>query len=130
MNTHTAVGSKQLWAGRIVSALVVLALLGSGAGKLSHQEAIVTDFIGKFGYPETVLGAIGATEILCALLYAIPQTSVLGAILLTGYFGGAIATHVRIEEAFVPPLMIGVLIWLGLYLRTGALRALVPWKKS
>ncbi len=112
-----------------MSALVVLALLGSGAGKLTHQEAIVTDFIGKFGYPETVLGAIGATEILCALLYAIPQTSVLGAILLTGYFGGAIATHVRIEEAFVPPLMIGVLIWLGLYLRTGALRALVPWRK-
>jgi hypothetical protein len=64
------------------------------------------------------------------VLYAIPQTAVLGAILLTGYLGGAIATHVRIEEGFVPPLILGVLIWLGLYLRDRRLRALVPLRTS
>jgi hypothetical protein len=90
---------------------------------------MVPDFVEKFGYPETLLTPIGIIEVLCVLLYAIPRTSVLGAILLTGYMGGAVATHVRIGDMFVPPLMIGVFVWLGLFLRDAGIRALLPWRK-
>jgi hypothetical protein len=69
---------------------------------------------------------LGILEIACTIVYAIPQTSVLGAILLTGYLGGAMATHVRIGEQFVPPLILGILVWGGLYLCDGRLRALLP----
>jgi hypothetical protein len=78
------------------------------------------------GWPRELAIALGIIELTCTVLYLIPQTAVLGAILLTGYLGGAIATHVRIEEGFVPPLILGVLVWLGLYLRDRRLRALVP----
>ena len=60
----------------------------------------------------------------------IPQTAVLGAILVTGYLGGAIATHVRIEEQFIPPLVMGVLVWVGLFLRDARVRALIPWRTN
>lgn len=73
---------------------------------------------------------LGVTELLCAVLYAIPQTSVLGAILLTGYMGGAIATHARIGEGFIPQIIIGVLVWLGLFLRDARLRALIPIRRG
>jgi hypothetical protein len=67
--------------------------------------------------------------VVCTILYLIPQTSVLGAILLTGYLGGAVATHVRIGDQFVPPVLLGALLWLGLYLRDVRLRALIPLRK-
>jgi hypothetical protein len=68
-------------------------------------------------------------ELCCVLLYLIPQTAVLGAILLTGYLGGATATHVRVDEAYFMPVVVGILVWLGLYLRDPRLRALVPWRR-
>jgi hypothetical protein len=71
---------------------------------------------------------LGIVEIACTVVYAIPQTAVLGAILLTGYLGGAIATHVRLEEGFLPPVILGVLVWLGIYLRDARLRALLPFR--
>jgi hypothetical protein len=71
---------------------------------------------------------LGTTVLACTLLYAIPQTSVLGAILLTGYLGGATATHVRVGDNFAGPIIFGVLVWLGLFLRDSRLRALIPWK--
>ena len=129
MSANTS-NKNALLAGRILSTLVSLMLIGSGAAKISHQAAMVPDFVEKFGYPETLLTPIGVVEILCVLLYAIPRTNVLGAILLTGYLGGAVATHVRIGDAFAPPLMIGVLVWLGLFLRDPALRTLLPWRKN
>ena len=119
----------QIWAGRGLSILVVAMLIGSGGAKISHQAALVPDFVEKFGYAESLMTPIGIVEVLCALLYAIPRTSILGAILLTGYLGGAVATHVRIGELFVPPLMIGIFVWLGLFLRDSGIRALLPWKK-
>ncbi len=82
--------------------------------------------VAHYGYPEGALLRITLVEIACALVYAIPRTSILGAILLTGYLGGATATHVRAGEPFFLPLVVGIVVWLGLYLRDGRLRALVP----
>jgi hypothetical protein len=113
------------WAGWIVSALPVLGLLFSAAAKLAKPVAVVEEFT-RLGWPESVTLALGIVELTCAILYLIPQTAVLGAILLTGYLGGAVATHVRIQENFIPPIVMGVLVWLGLYLRDRRLRTLIP----
>jgi hypothetical protein len=78
------------------------------------------------GYPEGKSFGIAVAELGSTVLYVVPQTSVLGAILLTGYLGGATATHVRVEDAFVGPVIIGMLIWLGIYLRDARLRQLIP----
>jgi hypothetical protein len=121
-----APGKATLWGGRVASALPVIGLLMSAAMKLSHNPQLVTQFTEKFGYPETALTPIGVTELLCTVLYAVPKTSVLGAILLTGYLGGAVATHVRSSEGFIAPLVMGVLLWAGLFLRDGRVRALLP----
>lgn len=124
--TKTApVSKKMLWAGRIASALPVLLLLFSGVMKLLKPAAVVTEF-GRLGYPESVILGIGILELLCTVVYLIPRTAVLGAILLTGYLGGATATHVRVGDPFIFPIIFGGLLWLGLYLRDERLRALLP----
>ena len=84
----------------------------------------------RLGYPASTVLAIGVTALVCVVLYAIPRTSVLGAILLTGYLGGATATQVRVQDAwFIFPPILGALIWAGLYLRDERLRALIPLSK-
>lgn len=118
---------KMLWLGRIVSALPVLMLLFSAVIKLLKLANVVTEF-GRLGYPESRVLGIGILELACTIVYLIPRTSVLGAILLTGYLGGATATHVRIGDPFIFPPIFGVLLWLGLYLRDERLRALLPWR--
>jgi hypothetical protein len=125
VNTHT----RMLWAGRVVSALPVLALVGSATMKLAHSPQVVQMFTEKFGYQEASLQILALVELSCALLYLVPQTAVLGAILVTGYLGGAVATHVRVGDVFLAPLALGVLAWLGLYLRDERLRALLPLRK-
>lgn len=117
-----------LWTGRILSVVPALMLLFSATMKLMHHPKVVEGF-GKFGYAEGAIAVIGVTEVVCTLLYAIPQTSILGAILLTGYLGGAVATHVRIGDAFAAPLILGVLLWAGLFLRDSRLRALLPLRR-
>jgi hypothetical protein len=97
--------------------------------KLMHSPEVVQMFTGKFGYQEGSLTVLALVEISCALLYLVPQTAVLGAVLVTGYLGGAIATHVRVGDAFLPPLVLGVLAWLGLYLRDPRIVALLPLRK-
>ncbi len=125
-DTHAAPVSKSMvWTGRIVSALPVLMLLFSGAMKLVKPEPVVKGFT-DLGWPESLALSLGIVELTCTVIYVIPQTSVLGAILLTGYLGGAIATHVRIEEQFVFPIILGILVWGGLFLRDARLRALIP----
>ncbi|HLN29785.1 MAG TPA: DoxX family protein [Gemmataceae bacterium] len=120
------VSKKMLWAGWIVSALPVLMLIASGVGKLMKPPVVLEGFA-HLGYPEHLILGLGIVELGCTLLYVLPQTAVLGAILLTGYFGGATATHLRIGEwAFISPVVLGMLAWLGLYLRDVRLRALVP----
>jgi hypothetical protein len=115
-----------VWTGRVLSALVVLGLVFSASMKLRRPAEVVDSFVKHYGYPDPALSTLGVVEIACAVVYAIPQTSVLGAILVTGYLGGATATHVRVSEAFLAPLILGVLAWAGLYLREPRLRALLP----
>lgn len=116
---------KIVWASWIISALPVLLLLFSGVMKLMKPPAVVEGFA-HLGYPERLALGLGILEIACALAYLIPRTAVLGAILLTGYLGGATTTHLRIGEPFFMPVILGVLLWLGLYLRDTRLRALIP----
>jgi hypothetical protein len=118
-----------LWAGRILSALPVLMLIMSGVMKLTKVAPVLEGFA-KSGYPESVIVPLGIVELVSTLLYVIPQTSVLGAILLTGYLGGATASHVRGGEAFITPVILGVLVWLGLFLRDARIRALVPLRRQ
>jgi|SRR5438552_1382028 len=128
-DTHTApVSKKMIWAGRIMSALPVLMLLLSGVMKLVKPAAVVEGFA-RLGYPESLTVGIGIVELACAALYVVPRTSVLGAILLTAYLGGATATHVRIGEPFFMPILLGVLVWGGLFLRDERLRALLPLRQ-
>lgn len=94
------------------------------------QAKIAVEGFAKAGYPAGALAPLGVVEALCTILYLVPQTSVLGAILLTGYLGGAIDSHVRAGEAFVMPLLFGVLIWGGLFLRDPRIRALIPFNKK
>jgi DoxX-like family len=125
----TTVSKKALWAGRIVSALPILFLLMDSVMKLV-KPAFVVDATVKLGYQESTIVPLGIVLLTCVILYSIPQTSVLGAILLTGYLGGAVATHVRVGDPLFShvlfPVYLGVLIWLGIYLRDARMRALVP----
>jgi len=119
------VSKKVLWAGRIAIAVPVLMLLFSGGMKLVKPAFVVEEFA-RLGYAERLALGIGILEVVCAVVYAIPRTSVLGAILLTGYLGGATTTHVRIGDPFFGPIVVGLLVWGGLFLRDDRLRALVP----
>lgn len=126
--THSApISNKMIWAGRIISGLLVLLMLFSGIGKLFKPVQVIDEFT-RLGYPENAILGIAIVEIACAIIYAIPRTAVLGAILLTGYLGGATATHVRIGDPYFMPIIIGALIWLGLFLRDGRLRSFLPLK--
>jgi hypothetical protein len=91
------------------------------------KPAPIMEGFARFGYPESLILVIGILELACTVVYLIPRTSILGAILMTGYLGGATATNVRIgDPLFIIPALLGVLAWVGLYLREDRLRALVP----
>ncbi|HMD31140.1 MAG TPA: DoxX family protein [Candidatus Acidoferrales bacterium] len=116
-----------LWVGRVLSALPVFVLFLSAFAKIKHPPEVTQQFTQKFGYPESLFVLLAVIEIACAVLYAIPRTAVLGAILVTGYLGGAIATHVRVgDPGFSTPLALGIFVWAGLFLRETRLRALLP----
>lgn len=122
------VSKAAFWIGWILSALpAMLMLLAGGAGIAQPPNAV--EGLEKMGYPREVGVPLGVVQVACALIYLIPQTAVLGAILLTGFLGGAVATHVRVSEQFFMPIIVGVVFWLGLYLREPRLRALVPWRR-
>jgi hypothetical protein len=120
-----AVSRKALWAGWILSAPAVLMLLMSAGMKLARTQQVVEGF-SKMGYADSMPVILGAVELACTIIYLIPQTSVLGAILLTGYFGGAVDATVRGGQSIILPVVFGVLIWGGLYLRDPRIRALIP----
>lgn len=122
------VSRKRLWAGRVVSALPVAMLIFSAVMKLMRPPAVLEGMV-HLGYPERLAVPIGILELACVLLYAFPRTAVLGAILVTAYLGGATATHVRLGEPYYGPVILGVLAWLGLYLRDPRLQLLVPLRK-
>lgn len=129
---QTSMSRTSLWTVRIVSGLPALFLLVDGAMKLV-KPAVVVEGTTKLGYSESAIIPIGIVLIACTLLYLIPPTSVLGAILLTGYLGGAVATHVRAAEGLFPiilPIVFGGLLWLGLYLHDPRLQALLPLRSN
>ena len=115
--------------GRIISAIPALFMGGMGAFMLVAKPDQMVEGMTKYGYPAGVAKPLVIVQIISVLLYVIPQTAVLGAILLTGYLGGAVATHVRAGEAWFFPVIFGVLVWLGLYLRDARVRALAPLRR-
>ena len=128
--TQTApVSKKMLWTGRIMNALVVLFLLMDGVMKLINPAPVVEGMT-KLGYPLSLTSVIGIVLLVCVVVFAIPRTSILGAILLTGYLGGAVASQLRVGlplfSNVLAPVYMGVLTWGGLFLREPRLRALFP----
>ena len=123
------ISKKMLWAGRILSALPVLTFLFSASMKLMKPHGLEEGFA-HLGYPVSLALALAILEIACTAIYVIPRTSILGAILLTGYLGGATATHVRVGDPFFAPVVVGVLVWGGLFLRDPRLRALIPLRRE
>jgi hypothetical protein len=122
--------NKTVWAGRVISGLIVLFMLFDATVKLLKLPAAIEGTI-RLGYPASLVPPIGIVALGCVVLYAIPRTTVLGAILLTGYFGGATATQVRVQDVwFIMPIFLGILAWAGLYLRDEGLRQLVPLKRE
>ena len=118
------------WAGRVVSLWPVYVLLSSASWKLTGQPWYVAEW-GRIGYPEGFLTGIALVQLASLVLYLIPQTAVLGAVLLTGYLGGAIASYVRIGEPdpVLVPLSTSLIAWLGLYLREPRLWSLLPIRR-
>jgi len=120
----------RLWAGRIISGLIVLFLIFDSSVKLMKAKAAMEGTT-RLGYPQSVVFPLGVVLLTCVILYAIPRTSILGTILLTGYLGGATATMVRVQDPwFLFPVTFGVLAWLGLWLRDDQLRALIPLRNE
>jgi len=124
--------NKTIWAGRIMSALVVLFLLFDGAVKVM-ELAIAVETTTQLGYPAKVVFGLGLLTLAIAVLYAIPRTSVLGAVLLTGLLGGAMATHLRVGSPVFTHLLfglyLGLMAWGGLFLRDERVRALIPLRR-
>jgi hypothetical protein len=119
-----------IWTGRVLSAIPILLLAMSAAFAFARTPQVV-EGMSKYGYPESKLLLIAVLEIGSALIYAFPRTSVLGAILMTGYLGGAVATHVRIGDPGYPTaIVMGIFVWAGLYLRDERLRALLPLRRA
>jgi hypothetical protein len=118
-----------VWPGRVMSGLVIVFLLLDGAMKLVPLDIVLTTSE-QMGIPGSLARPLGVITLLCTILYAFPRTSVLGAILLTGYMGGAIASHLRLGDPLLTHtlfgLYLGLLAWGGLYLRSPRLRALIP----
>jgi DoxX-like protein len=121
-----APASMLVWVGRVISALMTLFMLFDAGLKILKVPAAVEGTV-RLGYSDGLLLPIGLVALVCVLLYSIPQTAVIGAILLTGYFGGATATQVRVHDPwFIFPVFLGVLAWAGLYFRDGRVRGLIP----
>jgi DoxX-like family len=120
------ISKKARWAGRITSAVPAALLLFSGILKLMKPQPVLQGFI-HYGYPERLTQVIGILEIACTIVYLIPRTSFLGAILMAAYLGGATASNVRVgDPSWVLTVILGVMVWVGLYFREGRLRALLP----
>jgi len=119
------------WTGRVVTVAPVFILLSSARWKLTHNAWYVSEW-GRIGYAPGAINGIGIVQLVCVALYLVPQTAVLGTVLLTGYLGGAIASYVRIGEPYpaLVPLTTCLLAWLGIFLREPRLRALLPFRRA
>jgi hypothetical protein len=121
------------WTGWGVSGLMILFMLFDSVSKIALEPHVVEATM-RIGYPIDVIRPLGVVSLACTLLYAVPRTSILGAILLTGYLGGAIASKVRIEDPMFSSVLFGLyfglLVWGGLFLRDDGLRSLIPIKRA
>ncbi|QQS31795.1 MAG: DoxX family protein [Acidobacteriota bacterium] len=125
--TNISAGAK--WGGLALSIIPSLMLTLSGVMKFVQPTGF-EEGLALMGYRADQMYALGVVELLCVAIYWIPRTSVVGAILLTGYMGGAIATHYRVGDLFIIQVLIGMAFWGGLYLRNERLRELIPFKRS
>jgi hypothetical protein len=131
IDTVSGSSRKALWTGRVISTICVLFLILDGVTKVI-QDPHVLQALAQGGYQPGVAVPLGITVLLCTLLYAVPQTSILGAVLLTGWLGGAVDSMVRMNmpgHPFLFPLVFGILVWLGLYLREDRLQRLFSVQK-
>lgn len=129
MQTGRAVSKAAFWTGWVLSALPVLLVLFGSVVKLMKTPSVVEGFV-RAGVPERLIVPVGVIELVCVVVYMIPQTSVLGAILMTGLLGGATVTNLRIGDPTYPmPVVLGMMVWGGLYLRDLRLRELIPIRK-
>lgn len=119
---------KVVWVGRVISILPCLLFLFSAFLKFKDGPQMLQG-IAHLGIPASLIVPIGILEVSCTVLYLIPATAVLGAILLTGFLGGAICTHLRVGDPFYVQIVLGILIWLGLYLRDDRLKPLLPLRR-
>ena len=130
--TAASHSNAMLWAGRSLSGLTVLFMFFDGISKLAMEHHVV-EATTKIGYPVEVIRPLGIVLLVCTILYAIPRTAIFGAILMTGYLGGAVASKVRIEDPIFSSVLFGVyfgiLAWGGLYLRDERLRTLIPLRR-
>ncbi|OQW31214.1 MAG: hypothetical protein A4E19_20510 [Nitrospira sp. SG-bin1] len=121
--------TKLMWTGRIISGLIALLLTMSAVMKLMGG-AEVSEGMARMGLPESLRLPLGILEFSCVAIYVIPATSITGAILLTGYVGGAIVTHLRLGEPVYMQIVLGLSIWIGLYLREQRLKVLIPLRTT
>lgn len=121
--------TKTVWTGRVLSAIPVLALLFASVIKLMRSPEAIQGFA-EYGFAANLVVLVGVIELTCVIVYLIPRTAVLGAILMTALFGGATVTNVRLyNPGWVAPVVLGIMAWAGLYLRDAKLRALIPLRK-
>jgi hypothetical protein len=132
LNAQIANESKgMLWTGRILSGLMALFFVFDGVGHLMKPAPVVEAFA-RLGYPLSASVGIGVLALVCTAIYVIPRTSTFGAILMTGYLGGAISTHVRAGSTLfetIFPVILGTLMWAGIYVRDAQLRKLIPLRR-
>jgi hypothetical protein len=131
-STQFATESKgTLWTGRVLSGLMALLFISDGVGHLMKPAPVLEAFA-RLGYPLSASVGIGVLALICTAIYVTPKTSVLGAILLTGYLGGAVSTHVRAGSTLfetIFPVILGALVWTGVFVRDAQLRQLIPLRR-
>ncbi len=123
------VTKKRLWTGWIITGFVGLFLLFDAIVKLIKINEVIEASV-RLGYPDNTIFGIGLVLLISTILYLIPKSAVLGAILLTAYLGGAVTTHVRIGDPFYFPIAMGILVWIGIYLREKRLKLVVPVRQD
>jgi Na+-transporting methylmalonyl-CoA/oxaloacetate decarboxylase gamma subunit len=129
METRKTLSKTSIWTGRVISILCILFLLVDAIMKVVKSSIAVEGTI-KVGWPADTVQGLGIVLLVCTILYAIPRTAILGAVLLTGYLGGATATMVRMHEPYYFSLVFGILVWLGIGLRDLNVRLLFPFRKE
>lgn len=123
-----AASGKVVWTGRVISVLASLMFVFSAVMKLKGGPEVAQG-MAHLGLPESLVRPLAILELACVVVYLIPATAVLGAILLAGYLGGAICSHLRVGDPFFVQIVLGILVWLGVYLQEPRLKALIPLRR-